>query len=193
MQPSCSDTASARPQGGCVSSVTGGASSPPQAKSTTVKLTLVTVVGAGEDEANGVYVECTSRYSDKPQFVKNIEGTATQSPGRAVLWYASSGNVWCIRRGNNQTLLHQHDRTSRAGPAPWMAGLCLQKRTSGEWEQRPSPATPLPRLRRYNSKIRIRVDSMWHIIKVYLIIPIRATCPLLGFPTKLHNRVFFEY
>ena len=48
----------------------------------------VTVVGAGETEANGVYVEASVSYSGKPQFVKRIEGTDNgQSAGMALIWY----------------------------------------------------------------------------------------------------------
>jgi hypothetical protein len=77
----------------------GGCGSKPTAKPASENPLQVTIVGAGETEANGVYVEAKELYSGKPQFMKRIEADGQlQSPGLALLWYASAGNVWCIRK-----------------------------------------------------------------------------------------------
>jgi hypothetical protein len=69
----------------------------PKAKSPTEARSLV-VVGAGEDEANGVYLEAVETYYKTPQFVKRIEATDVVSAGWAVMWYAESGRQWSIRK-----------------------------------------------------------------------------------------------
>jgi hypothetical protein len=76
----------------------GGCGSTPTAKPAIERPLQVTIVGAGEGEANGVYVETKKPHSGKPQFMKRIEADGQQSPGLALLWYSSEGNVWCIRK-----------------------------------------------------------------------------------------------
>mmetsp|Transcript_83415 Transcript_83415/g.226080 ORF Transcript_83415/g.226080 Transcript_83415/m.226080 type:complete len:159 (-) Transcript_83415:29-505(-) len=55
----------------------------------------ILVTGAGESEANGVYVECARPFDGKPQFVYS-----GRSRDRApiVLWWAASGEQWSIRK-----------------------------------------------------------------------------------------------
>lgn len=55
----------------------------------------IIVSGAGEDEANGLYLEATTLHDDKPQF---IYCGKSRNNAPIVMWWASSGSQWSIRK-----------------------------------------------------------------------------------------------
>ena len=55
----------------------------------------IIVKGAGEGEANGMYVECTAAYDGRPQF---LYAGKTRDDAQIIMWYAASGAQWSVRK-----------------------------------------------------------------------------------------------
>uniref|UniRef100_A0A7S1TXC8 Uncharacterized protein n=1 Tax=Phaeomonas parva TaxID=124430 RepID=A0A7S1TXC8_9STRA len=55
----------------------------------------VVLAGAGEDEANGLYLEAKQAFDGKPQF---LYAGRTRSNAQIVLSFAASGGQWSLRK-----------------------------------------------------------------------------------------------
>ena len=99
--------------------------------------------GAGESEANGVYIECVEQHDGKPQF-KYTGKSRNNDP--IILWWAKSGAQWSLRKesagffwGSNMKLWYIASATTGAdvsGDMPPTAGWAVSAKSA------PKPTGP---------------------------------------------------